>query len=780
MKKYSNPTAINRQPITTTVDTSVAEALELMSFGNSNCVLVHQSAETNSPLVGLLTERDIVRLIASGIDLHHVIVAAVISHPPVTVTESEVQDIFVMMRLLHQHGISHLPVVDDAGYVVGIVTPQSLREPLKPADLLTFKHIKEVMNTDIISVKGTVSLLKLAQLMDAKDTSEVVIVKDKELGSHGGKKEKGKGYKKARYSCSTSPSLIPVGIITAGDIVQFCQLGLDFLHTQGSEVMSTPLFLIRENHNLWTAHQIMQQHFVRRLVVCNHADELVGIVTQTGILSAINPLEMWNTLESLHHLVDEKTKELTEANQRLQKEIFHRRLMEEKLKSSEAKLRATFEAMTDMVLVINTEERQIENVEIIPTNCSHFYTNETDLVTQTIDIFFQDETANIWLEKVREALDTKQRLHFDYCMTTEDHQLWFTASISPISDKSVIWVARDISERKRAEAALKESEAREREKAHQLEITLEQLQNTQSQLIQAEKMSSLGSLVAGVAHEINNPTSFIYGNIQPATEYAQDLLHLIDLYQQHYPDSREEIKQYIQNIDLNFIRSDFPKLLNSMKQGAVRISHIVQSLKNFSRVDQAKFKRVDIHEGIDNTLLLLSHRLKPQRHRPEIQIIKDYSQLPKIDCYPGQLNQVFMNILSNAIDAVSEEGQDGKECIGGNSLPINPISYGDATRTGSPVRAMSDHYPLPTIHIRTYTNNSRVIIAIANNGPAIEPELIKRIFDPFFTTKAPGKGTGLGLSISYKIIEEHSGQMWCNSQVGQGTEFIIELPMVHR
>ncbi|MEB3181513.1 MAG: CBS domain-containing protein [Nostocaceae cyanobacterium] len=764
MKKYCNPAAINRQPVATTLDTSVAEALGLMSFGNSNCVLVHQSTEPNSPLVGLLTQRDIVRLIASGIDLHHVTVAAVISHPPVTVTESEVQDIFAIMRLLHQHGISHLPVVNDAGHVIGIVTPQSLREPLQPADLLTFKHVKEVMDTNIFSVNGTDSLLKVAQLMDAGDSSSVVIVKEQGLGSRGGKTEEGKGDKgdlKAGYSCPTSPSLISVGIITAGDIVQFCQLGLDFLHTQGSEVMSTPLFFIRDNNDLWTAHQIMQKHLVRHLVVCNNTDELLGIVTQTGILSAINPLEMWNTLESLHHLVDEKTQELIEANQRLQKEIFHRRLMEEKLKSSEAKLRATFESMTDMVLVINTQERQIENVEIIPTNCSHFYTNETDLVTQTIDNFFQYETANIWLEKVQEALDTKQRLHFDYCMTTEDHQLWFTASISPISETSVIWVARDISDRKRAEAAIKESEAREREKAQQLEITLEQLQNTQAQLIQSEKMSSLGSLVAGVAHEINNPTSFIYGNIQPATEYTQDLLYLIDLYQQHYPDSREEITQYIQNIDLNFIRDDFPKLLNSMKQGAVRINHIVQSLKNFSRLDQAKWKRVDIHEGIDNTLLLLSHRLKPQRQRREIQVIKDYSQLPKIDCYPSQLNQVFMNILSNAIDAVSEWEPDGHEGFGENSLPIT-------------------HYPLPTIHIRTYTKNNRVIIAIANNGAAIDPELIKRIFDPFFTTKAPGKGTGLGLYISYKIIEEHGGQLSCNSEVGQGTEFIIELPMVHR
>jgi two-component system, NtrC family, sensor kinase len=270
-------------------------------------------------------------------------------------------------------------------------------------------------------------------------------------------------------------------------------------------------------------------------------------------------------------------------------------------------------------------------------------------------------------------------------------------------------------------------------------------------------MVSLGQLVAGVAHEINNPTSFIYGNIQPALDYAQDLLHLIELYQQHYPKPVAEITEEIKRIDLNFITCDFPKLLASMKEGASRISQIVLSLRNFSRLDEREKKRVDIHEGLDNTLLILQHRLKQQSHRPEIQIIKDYGALPLVECYPGQLNQVLMNLLHNAIDALEDGHQSwvmghGKERFNSQFL---------------------------TIRIRTeVVDQNCVVIRIADNGPGLIPELQPRIFDPFFTTKPPGKGTGLGLSISYRIVvNKHGGQLACHSVPGQGAEFAIALPI---
>jgi PAS domain S-box-containing protein len=287
-------------------------------------------------------------------------------------------------------------------------------------------------------------------------------------------------------------------------------------------------------------------------------------------------------------------------------------------------------------------------------------------------------------------------------------------------------------------------------KATQLEIALRKLQETQAKLVQSEKMSSLGQLVAGVAHEINNPLNFIHGNLTHVNEYAIDLLNLIQVYQRYYTKPAPEIQAEIERIELDFIKTDLPKLLQSMSLGADRICQIVLSLRNFSRLDESEMKRVNIHEGIDNTLLILAHRLKDKPTHSAIQIIKEYGDLPKIQCYPGQLNQVFMNILSNGIDALEE----------------------------SVVRENITEKQL-IIHIRTEVKDSQnILIWIADNGTGIDLEVQRKIFDPFFTTKPVGQGTGLGLSISYQIVvEKHGGQLQCISAPGQGTEFLITLPM---
>ncbi|MFH7024690.1 MAG: PAS domain S-box protein [Heteroscytonema crispum UTEX LB 1556] len=289
------------------------------------------------------------------------------------------------------------------------------------------------------------------------------------------------------------------------------------------------------------------------------------------------------------------------------------------------------------------------------------------------------------------------------------------------------------------------------EQATKLEVALKELENTQAQLIQTEKMSSLGQLVAGVAHEINNPVNFIYGNINPANDYTQDLLNLISLYQQYYPEPAEAIQTCVEEIDLDFIKEDLPKILSSLKIGAERIRQIVLSLRNFSRLDESEMKEVDIHEGIDSTLFILQNRLKENRNHPAIEVIKQYSNLPKIECYPGQLNQVFMNILTNAIDAIDE---------------LLMINYN-----------LGDNYQ-GKITISTEVNHSnQVIIKIADNGCGMTEEIKNKIFDPFFTTKAVGYGTGLGMSISYKIIEKHGGKLQCFSTPGQGTEFAFAIPV---
>ena len=439
--------------------------------------------------------------------------------------------------------------------------------------------------------------------------------------------------------------------------------------------------------------------------------------------------------------------QLKQINKKLRQDMSERDLLEEKLRSSENKVRAIFEAMTDIVLIIHADKNELSNVEIIPTKYINSHNSDIDLIGETVEYFFQEQLQSTWLEKVNQALKLVQTIHYDYSLLVENHEYWFSASISPICETQVVWVARDISERKRAEEALQESELRERKKSQELETTLAQLKLTQARLLLSDKMASLGSLVAGIAHEINNPTSFIYGNIDIAEAYSKDLLYLITLYQKHYPEPAIEISQQTSDIDLDFIVKDFPNLLDSMNQGVSRITQIVQSLKDFSHLDEATYKCVDIHAGIDTTVLLLLHLINQVPHRKKIHIIKEYTQLPKVECYPKKLNQVFMNLLSNAIDALEE------------AIAKNNILE-------------------PQIRIVTEASDDKAVIRIADNGIGINQDVKERLFDPFFTTKEVGKGTGMGLAVSYQIIvDNHQGELRYISEFGKGTEFIISIPL---
>lgn len=317
---------------------------------------------------------------------------------------------------------------------------------------------------------------------------------------------------------------------------------------------------------------------------------------------------------------------------------------------------------------------------------------------------------------------------------------------------------QEISDRKRTELALRQSKGRLKEQAAQLEQALHELHSTQAQLIQKEKMSSLGQLVAGVAHEINNPVSFIYGNLDHASHYIQDLLHLLRLYQKNYPQPAAEIQNTAEAMELDFVVTDIPKLLSSMKLGADRIRQIVLSLRNFARHDESEMKFVNIHDGLDSTLRLLQNRLKGSAGQSGIQVIQAYGDLPSVECYAGLLNQVFMNLLNNAIDALETHS--------------DPRIITIQTEMGHPAWGMGygkeDLSPI----------NQSVVIRIADNGPGMTEEVIRRLFDPFFTTKPVGKNTGLGMSISYQIVvEKHRGQLRCVSSPGKGTEFFIEIPI---
>lgn len=285
---------------------------------------------------------------------------------------------------------------------------------------------------------------------------------------------------------------------------------------------------------------------------------------------------------------------------------------------------------------------------------------------------------------------------------------------------------------------------------------LEEQQRTHLQMVQSEKMSALGKMVAGIAHEINNPVNFIHGNLTHLKEYSTNLLDFVHLYQKHYPNPVSEIRAQVEELDIEFLKADLPKILDSMKLGSERIRQIVLSLRNFSRLDEAELKAVDLHEGINSTLLILQHRLKERAGFPEIQVVCEFDVLPQVKCYPGPINQVFMNILTNAIDALEESNSK----LTDQEIKENPSK----------------------IIIRTSIIDSKwVKIMISDNGTGMPESVRHCIFDPFFTTKAVGKGTGIGLSISYQIVtKKHGGKLECCSVLGEGTEFIIQIPVEHK
>ncbi|MGD2182794.1 ATP-binding protein [Lusitaniella coriacea] len=414
-------------------------------------------------------------------------------------------------------------------------------------------------------------------------------------------------------------------------------------------------------------------------------------------------------------------------------------------------------SMLDSMIVIDREGK-IKTVNQATLQTLGY--KQKELIDRHIEILF--ENKKLIASQVENIIENQSTI-IDFTtnfLTKRNKVIPMSVSVSIMLVRGklsgLVYVAKDITERQQAQENLRQSEAREREKSAQLEKTMQELKSMQSQLIHTEKMSSLGQMVAGVAHEINNPVSFIYGNLSPADEYIQDLLKLVEMYQKHTSQTDEEIQEYIQEIDLEFLKIDLPKLLDSMKVGANRIREIVLSLRNFSRLDEAEFKEVDLHEGIDSTLMILHNRLKFKPERPGIKVIKNYINLPLVQCYPSQLNQVFMNILANAIDALD--------------------AYNDR-RTMEEIEANPSIIKIQTQRI----DENRVAIHLSDNGPGMPEQVRERLFDPFFTTKPIGKGTGLGLSISYQIVvEKHGGKMWCESVPEKGAKFTIEIPIQQR
>ncbi|HBL10440.1 MAG TPA: histidine kinase [Cyanobacteria bacterium UBA11162] len=383
--------------------------------------------------------------------------------------------------------------------------------------------------------------------------------------------------------------------------------------------------------------------------------------------------------------------------------------------------------------------------------------NLPGITSETIrEMYFEpplmvDQKVRQFITQVRLLIQTSEidltleNLHFCYILKVASHDLIDSLDciVSQYEKESNAQLAALHQDQEELYKELAKAAAIAQSQAQQLEKLLQELQQSQLQVIQTEKMSSLGQLVAGIAHEINNPINFICSNLSFAHQYAQNLIKFLQLYIHHYPSPLQTIQAEAEAIEIDFLLNDFPKMLESMQVGTDRILNLVKTIKNFSRADESEMERVDLHEGIESTLIILQHRLKSQGRQRNIQVVKEYGKLPLVECYPGQLNQVFMNLLSNGIDALENK-------------PDSRI-----------------------IKITTEVKDSQfVVVRISDNGSGIKPEVKARIFEPFFTTKPVNKGTGLGLSISYQIVvEKHRGTLWCMSEVGKGTEFWIELPI---
>ncbi|HEY9808419.1 MAG TPA: CBS domain-containing protein [Halomicronema sp.] len=703
--------AIDRHPLIIDPQTPVIEAVKAMTKAQNSYSLIME----NKQLLGILTERDIVKIRANSMNLEGVAVSKVMTQKLITIPLTETDNIFHLLTVLRTSKIRHLPILDDQENLVGVFTSESVRQILKPADLLQMRRVEEIITKNVLTAPTNSSIFEVAQQMATSKKSCVVICPSDNYF----------------HAKNHNKPLKPIGIITERDIVKFTANNIDLEETTADKVMSYPLLPIENNANLWQAHQIMQEKRIRRLVVINKSGYLAGIITQSTLLHALDPVEMYATVELLQQTLAEQTHELTKAHQQMQSEVEHRKEIEEKLRQ--------------------TNENLEEQVRQRTTELTHSNAQLLQQIQERI-------TAETEIRRLNELLENR------------------------------------IQERT---AQLAESNQQLQQKNQELATTLEKLKTTQQELIHSEKMAALGQLIAGIAHEINSPLGAIRSSIFNISNFLEKTFTILPQFFQNLSGNRQQdffkilqlsnpqidtlssrekrqlrkaLQQQIETlkieeseslactlIDLGITEiNEFSNLLTSPHSNQIlttayefvtlqkstntiitatdRAAKIVFALKNYARYDHSGEKVfANITEGIETILTLYHNQLKLG-----IEIIRNYQpNLPSLWCYPDELNQVWTNLIHNAIQAMENTGTI--------TIDIN-------------------HQP------------ENLTISISDTGPGIPPEILPHIFEPFFTTKPAGLGSGLGLDIVNKIIQKHTGKITVATQPGR-TTFTITLPL---
>lgn len=597
------------------------------------------------------------------------------------------------------------------------------------------------------------------------------------------------------------------GTFTERNLIRLIAEGADLDTVTLGEVIEIPAIALHcsPEEDIFTALDLLRHHHIHHLPIVNEQEQPIGMVTYDSLRSALPPI---NLLTRLHCVADVMVSKVVTAPMDASLLDVAQLMADHRVSCV-----VIYEKVGDRPLPIGlVTERDIIQFQSLALDLTQTQANEV----MSSPLFTLSPAASLW--EAHETMN-KKRVRRLIVVGREGEMRGIVSQTSlfqvlrpndmynmiellqNVVDEHAQEVAeknqqlqQEILERQKAEIKLQEAHSHlktlvkertlqlreanaqlkqdllKRERmTTELEQAMRELQETQLQLIQTEKMSGLGQLVAGIAHEINNPINFIYGNLQHAQQYVEEILGTLTLYEKYYPQIPQEIREHRKNVDLNFLREDVKQLIASMNAGVNRIRNLLLSLKTFSRLDESALKMADIHQGIDSTLLLIQNRLQEHHNFQHIQVIREYETLPQIECYPGQLNQVFLNLLLNAIDAVEEVQTKDHLRESSNGVVVSHVSP-SAKQT----------YKKPQIRIKTHMSQEgdRLIISIRDNGPGIAPEIQPKLFDPFFTTKPVGKGTGLGLSISYQIVvENHGGQLECLSEPNQWTEFQIVLPI---